>query len=84
MSLVRIKCNYQITIPIKVRKELRLDEGDLLHAEVEDNRIVFTPLSAEELDIKAAIAEGLEDVKAGRVSPAFSSMEELRAWLDEE
>ncbi len=84
MSLIRIKRNYQITIPAEVRKELGLDEGDWLHSEIEGNRIVFTPLSAEELDIKAAIAEALEDVKAGRVSPAFSSAEELRAWLDEE
>lgn len=84
MSLIRIKRNYQITIPAEVRKELGLDEDDWLHIEIEGNRIVFTPLSAEELDIKAAIAEALEDVKAGRVSPAFSSAEELRAWLDEE
>ena len=84
MSLVRIKRNYQITIPIKVRKELGLDEGDLLHVEGEGNRIVFTPLSAEELDIKAAIQEGLDAYHRGEVTPAFASMEEFEAYRQTE
>ncbi len=80
MSLVCIGSKHQITVPIKVRKELGLDEGDWLYAEVEGNRIVLTPqVVVEQVDIKAAIAEALEDAKAGRVSPAFSSSEELQA-----
>jgi predicted transcriptional regulator len=29
----------------------------------------------------AAIAEGLDDIRAGRVTPAFPSMEAFEAWL---
>ncbi len=85
MPLVRVKRKHQVTIPVKVREALELDEGDLLNVEVEGNRIVLTPqIVTERDDIKAAVAEALEDVKAGRVSPAFSSSEELQVWLDEE
>ena len=31
--------------------------------------------------IDAAIEEGLADVKAGRLSPAFNNMKEFDAWL---
>ena len=85
MSLVRVKRKHQVTIPAKIRDELKLDEGDLLRVEVEGNRIVFTPqVAVERLDIKAAIAEGLEDVKQGKVTPAFESMEEFEAYRQTE
>ncbi len=32
-------------------------------------------------EIDAAIAEGLADVRAGRVSPSFKNMKEFEAWL---
>ena len=85
MSLVRVKRKHQVTIPAKIRDELALDEGDLLRVEVEGNRIVFTPqVAVERLDIKAAIAEGLEDVAQGKVTPAFESMEEFEAYRQTE
>ena len=85
MSLVRVKRKHQVTIPAKIRDELALDEGDLLRVEVEGNRIVLTPqVAVERLDMKAAIAEGLEDVEQGRVTPAFESMEEFEAYRQTE
>ena len=81
MSLVRVKRKHQVTIPVKIREMLELDEGDLLNVEVEGNRIVLTPqVAVERLDIRAAIQEGLEDVKQDRVTPAFESMEEFEAY----
>jgi AbrB family looped-hinge helix DNA binding protein len=43
MSAVKIKEKYQVTIPSKLRKQLRLKVGDLLDAQVEDDRIVLKP-----------------------------------------
>ena len=84
MSLVRVKRKHQVTIPAKIRDELKLDEGDLLRVEVEGNRIVFTPqVAVERLDIKAAVQEGLDAYHQGDVSPSFDNMEDLQAWLDE-
>ena len=85
MTLVRVKRKHQVTIPVKVREELSLDEGDLLNVEVEGNRIVLTPqVAVERLDVKAAIAEGLEDIEQGKVTPAFESMEEFEAYRQTE
>ncbi|MGH7377282.1 MAG: AbrB/MazE/SpoVT family DNA-binding domain-containing protein, partial [Candidatus Methylomirabilales bacterium] len=44
MSRVILKGRGQITIPIKIRKTLGLDTGDLLEIEVSRGRIVLTPL----------------------------------------
>jgi predicted transcriptional regulator len=32
-------------------------------------------------EIDAALAEGLADIQAGRVSPSFEDMKALEAWL---
>ena len=34
--------------------------------------------------VDAAIADGLVDTRAGRVSPSFASAEEFDAWLETE
>ena len=54
--------------------------------EREGDRIVLTPqeIAPRHPEIDAAIAEGLGDIRAGRVSPAFESAEEFDAWLETE
>ena len=44
MSRVILKGRGQITIPVKIRKTLGLDTGDLLQVEVSRGKIVLTPL----------------------------------------
>ncbi len=81
MTLVKIKEKFQVTIPTALRKAARLSVGDLLEAEAKGNTIVLKPkalVDREEVD--AAIQEGLEDLKAGRVTPKFSSVEEFKAY----
>ena len=43
MALVRVKQNFQITLPVEVRNALSIAQGDLLEASVLDNAIVLTP-----------------------------------------
>lgn len=84
MSLVTVKQKYQVTLPQKVREELGIHEGDLLEAAVQNGRIVLSPKKVVDRhpEIDAALAEALEDVAAGRVSPSFSSIKELKDYLD--
>lgn len=43
MPLIKVKEKGQMTIPAEIRSTLKLSEGDVLEAEVEDGRIVLTP-----------------------------------------
>jgi hypothetical protein len=49
---------------------------------LEGNRIVLIPqdIVPRHPEIDAALAAELEDERAGRVTPAFGSMAEFRAW----
>ena len=84
VPLARVKQKGQVTIPAPIREELGLDEGDYVEVTREDNRIVLTPKAMVDRHpaIDAALAEGLADIAAGRVSPAFSSVKEWKAWLN--
>ena len=85
MPLVTVKTKFQVTIPLEVRAKLGIDEGDLLEAEVENGRIVLTPKVIVDRDpvTDAAIREGLKDLEEGRVSPVFSSVEEMKQYLED-
>ena len=84
MALARVKQKGQVTIPAPIRERLALVEGDYLEVTVEDRRIVLTPKEVVEHDppIDATIAEGLADAAAGRVTPAFESMEDFEAYRE--
>ncbi|HEV8718612.1 MAG TPA: AbrB/MazE/SpoVT family DNA-binding domain-containing protein [Candidatus Binatia bacterium] len=81
MPLVKVKEKFQVTIPTALRKAVRLSVGDLLEAEAKDNTIVLKPKALVDREaVDAAIQEGLADLKAGRVTPKFSSVEEFKAY----
>src|SRR5436853_400079 len=69
-----------IPFPDDLRERLDVHDGDELEVSAEDGRIVLTPVAERHPDIDAALAEALEDEKAGRVSPAFQTAEEIEAW----
>jgi len=73
MSIVTVKNKFQVVIPQGVREQIGVAVGDLLEAKVERGRITFTPKSV----VDRAIAEGLEDVRKGRVRGPFSTVDEL-------
>ena len=84
MPLVKVQEKGQVTLPTKLRRELGLDPGDYVAIEREGSRIVLIPqaVAPRHPAIDAAIAEGLADVRAGRVSPPFDSAEQFDAWLE--
>jgi AbrB family looped-hinge helix DNA binding protein len=82
MALTKVKAKFQVTIPTEVRKTLRLGVGDLLEATVKNNVIVLKPKAVVDREsVEAALEEGLHDLKAGRMTPAFSSVKEFKTFL---
>ena len=77
MSLVRIKPKGQVTIPADIREQLALAEGDYLEVSREGRKIVLKPKIAVDRDVVNKIAEGLADLRAGRVTPAFQRVVDL-------
>jgi AbrB family looped-hinge helix DNA binding protein len=81
----------QITLPASVRKELGIEEGDLVEIEVVDEKAVLIPKKL--VDKSQAYfwtkrwqdgeKEADEDIKAGRVR-TFDSVEELIKDLEQE
>ena len=81
MPLVKVKEKFQVTIPTALRKAVRLSVGDLLEAEAKGNTIVLKPKALVDREaVDAAIQEGLADLKAGRVTPKFGSVEEFKTY----
>ena len=81
--------NGQITIPASVRKDLGIDEGDLVEIEIVDERAVLIPKKLVDKnqayfwakDWQAAEKATDQDVRTGRVK-VFDSVEELIKELD--
>lgn len=91
MPLVRVKTKAQITLPLKARRALGIEEGDYLEVEVRDNTIVLVPqavmtklppvtLSEEG---ERMLEEALGDVREGRVKE-YGSVDSLLEELDNE
>jgi AbrB family looped-hinge helix DNA binding protein len=82
MPLAKVKQKGQVTIPAGIRDELGLHEGDYVEVTREGTRIVLTPqeIAPRHPEIDAALAEGLADARAGRLSPKFQTAEEIEAW----
>jgi AbrB family looped-hinge helix DNA binding protein len=77
MSIVTVKNKYQVVIPQEVRNKIGISVGDLLEARVERGKITFSPKSV----VDRAIAEGLEDIRKGRVRGPFDTVDQMLASL---
>jgi AbrB family looped-hinge helix DNA binding protein len=71
MSLVAVKNKFQVVIPQSVREQIGLNVGDLLEARIERGKITFTPKSV----VDRGIAEGLEDIRKGRVHGPYRTVQ---------
>lgn len=71
-----------VTIPAAIREAVAAHDGDEMEVTAEGDRIVLTAKETVEHhpDIDAALAEAREDERAGRLSPAFETAEEIEAW----
>ena len=77
MAIVTVKNKYQIVIPKSVRDNIGIHVGDLLEARVERGKVTFSPKSV----VDRVIAEGLEDIRKGRVRGPFDTVDEMLASL---
>lgn len=78
MPLVKVKGKYQVTLPASVRQKAGIAVGDLLEAQVRGKKITLTPKIAVDREfIEKRLAEGLEDIRRGRVYGPFSSAKEV-------
>jgi len=96
----KIQNKGQVTIPTSVRRQAGLEKGDLVNFAFQRGRIVMTPkvvidrssfptadgeyTPAQRRTIDARLAKADADVKAGRVSKAFSDHGEFIAALHAE
>jgi len=90
MPTSKVTRHGQITLPASVRKELGIEEGDLVEIEVMDERAVLMPKKL--VDKSQAYfwtkkwqegeREADEDIKAGQVK-TFDSIEELISDLEQ-
>ena len=79
MALVSVKNKYQVVIPQQVRDQIGLNVGDLLEARIERGKITFTPKAL----VDRGIAEGLEDIRKGRVHGPYRSVAEAMKAFQE-
>lgn len=70
--------NFQITIPVEVREQLRVKEGDYLEATVRNDVVVLTPKAVVDRHVDDAIAEGMKDYREGRFIGPFERIEEFK------
>jgi AbrB family looped-hinge helix DNA binding protein len=77
MPIVTVKNRYQVVIPRRVREQIGVAIGDVLDARAVKGKIVFEPQSI----VDRGIAEGIEDIKNGRVhGPCRTVAEAMKAF----
>jgi AbrB family looped-hinge helix DNA binding protein len=72
-AVVKIGVSRQVAIPKKLHDQLGLAPGDYLQVELEGDRLILTPKAL----IEKRLAEGLEDIREGRVHGPFRSASAL-------
>jgi AbrB family looped-hinge helix DNA binding protein len=84
MELVKVKRNYQITIPQGLRKFFRLAVGDYVEVDVQDGTLVIRPVKVVHPDQEYFFtkewqekeAEADRDLAAGKVSGPFDNVQD--------
>jgi len=75
-TLVRVKANFQITLPLALRRRFRISEGDVLEASSTKLGILLKPKGDVDRTTAFEIVRGRSDLRAGRVvGPSKSSAE---------
>jgi AbrB family looped-hinge helix DNA binding protein len=93
-AVVKIQRKGQVTLPTRMRSAVGLAEGDLIEASVQRGKIVLTPkmaidrskfptvdsdyTPAQRRIVDRELAEGLNDIKNGRVHGPFTAGQAAR------
>ena len=88
-SLLKIKGNYQVTLPVELRKKYKMGVGDYVKAVAQKDGIILVPIkiidSSQEWvwDEKwqKNEQEAAQDIRKGKVSAPFSNRTSLTKHL---
>ena len=72
-AVVKLGVSRQVAIPKRIHDQLGLQPGDYLEVSLEDERVILTPKAF----VEKRLAEGLEDIRKGRVHGPFRSASAL-------
>jgi len=74
---VKIGVSRQVAIPKRIHDQLGLVPGDYLQVELKGDKVIMTPQAM----IEKRLAQGLDDIKKGRVRGPFESAAEMASSL---
>ena len=77
MPAVKIGTSRQVVIPKKLYDQLGLQPGEYLEVELQGNQLILTPKQL----IEKRLAEGLKDIKEGRVIGPFKTAKQAMRAL---
>ena len=88
-TLIRVKRNFQVTLPGNLRKKINISEGDYMDIEIKNNGLFIKPVKSINSDQEYFFTkewqkdekEADEDIKNGKLSGPFSSSKELMKHL---
>jgi bifunctional DNA-binding transcriptional regulator/antitoxin component of YhaV-PrlF toxin-antitoxin module len=92
-TTVKIQPRGKVTLPLELWNQVGLASGGLLEARARRGSIVLTPKSkvsdedytpAQRRFIDRKLAEGLEDIRSGRVHGPFATSDEMMASMEAE
>lgn len=89
VELIQVRKKSQVTLPISVRRKLKIEEGDLLDVNVRDGEIVMRPKKLVDKDQawfwtrrwQEGERQADEDIEAGRVY-SFPDAKSAIAYLN--
>lgn len=84
MELVKVKKNYQITIPQALRRQMRLAVGDYVEIELQEGTLVLRPVKVVHPDQEYFFTrewqqkehEADRDIAEGRLAGPFEDIDE--------
>ena len=95
MAIVTVKNKFQVVIPLQVREQLGINQGDVLEAKVERGKLTYTPKTVVIMDrAKFPSADGeytpeqrraidvrLKEARKGPIHGPFANGDEIAAYL---
>ncbi len=79
MPYVKVKQKCQITIPVAVRREIGISEGDTLEAKAENGKIILEPQTIQPREKKYIDLKSMWGM--GKEHRSFETTEEVNAFI---